>query len=121
MQFQYCDLIFPVCVCVFVPQAYATDVCVPLSQLPQIIVETKEDLIENRLTGEYAAENNTTRNSILNLHEEDSVLIMLKMLNMIHCEYKVSRCIVGNLWMYPKYYSQSIYSRENEKDWEDTS
>uniref|UniRef100_A0A3Q4HXY9 D-lactate dehydrogenase (cytochrome) n=1 Tax=Neolamprologus brichardi TaxID=32507 RepID=A0A3Q4HXY9_NEOBR len=32
--------------------AYSTDVCVPLSRLPQIIVETKEDLIENRLTGE---------------------------------------------------------------------
>lgn len=41
-----------------VPQAYATDVCVPLSRLPQIIVETKEDLIENRLTGEQTAENN---------------------------------------------------------------
>uniref|UniRef100_A0A4W6EUI9 D-lactate dehydrogenase (cytochrome) n=2 Tax=Lates calcarifer TaxID=8187 RepID=A0A4W6EUI9_LATCA len=35
-------------------KAYATDVCVPLSQLPQIIVETKEDLIENRLTGPIA-------------------------------------------------------------------
>ncbi|XP_068460277.1 probable D-lactate dehydrogenase, mitochondrial isoform X2 [Clinocottus analis] len=33
-------------------KAYATDVCVPLSRLPQILVETKEDLIENRLTGE---------------------------------------------------------------------
>lgn len=33
-------------------QAYSTDVCVPLSRLPQIIVETKEDLIENKLTGE---------------------------------------------------------------------
>lgn len=35
------------------PQAYATDVCVPLSRLPQIIVETKQDLIENRVTGKY--------------------------------------------------------------------
>ncbi|XP_045892262.1 probable D-lactate dehydrogenase, mitochondrial isoform X2 [Micropterus dolomieu] len=35
-------------------KAYATDVCVPLSRLPQIIVETKEDLIENRLTGPIA-------------------------------------------------------------------
>ncbi|XP_041651790.1 probable D-lactate dehydrogenase, mitochondrial isoform X2 [Cheilinus undulatus] len=35
-------------------KAYATDVCVPLSQLPQIIVETKEDLIENKLTGPIA-------------------------------------------------------------------
>lgn len=35
-------------------KAYATDVCVPLSRLPQIIVDTKEDLIENRLTGPIA-------------------------------------------------------------------
>ncbi|XP_053740541.1 probable D-lactate dehydrogenase, mitochondrial isoform X2 [Synchiropus splendidus] len=35
-------------------KAYATDVCVPLSRLPQIIVETKEDLIENKLTGPIA-------------------------------------------------------------------
>ncbi|KAK2841818.1 hypothetical protein Q5P01_012018 [Channa striata] len=35
-------------------KAYATDVCVPLSQLPQIIVETKKDLIENKLTGPIA-------------------------------------------------------------------
>lgn len=35
-------------------KAYSTDVCVPLSRLPQIIVETKEDLIENRLTGPIA-------------------------------------------------------------------
>ncbi|XP_068595328.1 probable D-lactate dehydrogenase, mitochondrial isoform X1 [Brachionichthys hirsutus] len=32
-------------------KAYSTDVCVPLSRLPQIIVETKKDLIENSLTG----------------------------------------------------------------------
>ncbi|KAI4877728.1 hypothetical protein NFI96_009690 [Prochilodus magdalenae] len=30
--------------------AYSTDVCVPLSRLPQIIVETKEDLVRNNLT-----------------------------------------------------------------------
>ncbi|XP_074533019.1 putative D-lactate dehydrogenase, mitochondrial isoform X1 [Halichoeres trimaculatus] len=35
-------------------KAYATDVCVPLSRLPQIIVETKEDLIQNRITGPIA-------------------------------------------------------------------
>ncbi|XP_033941798.1 probable D-lactate dehydrogenase, mitochondrial isoform X3 [Pseudochaenichthys georgianus] len=35
-------------------KAYATDVCVPLSRLPQIIVETKQDLMENRLTGPIA-------------------------------------------------------------------
>ncbi|XP_034033063.1 probable D-lactate dehydrogenase, mitochondrial [Thalassophryne amazonica] len=32
-------------------KAYSTDVCVPLSWLPQIIVETKQDLIQSRLTG----------------------------------------------------------------------
>ncbi|XP_062277409.1 probable D-lactate dehydrogenase, mitochondrial [Scomber scombrus] len=35
-------------------KAYSTDVCVPLSRLPQIIVETKKDLTENRLTGPIA-------------------------------------------------------------------
>ncbi|KAM9376415.1 putative D-lactate dehydrogenase, mitochondrial isoform 1-T1 [Pholidichthys leucotaenia] len=35
-------------------KAYATDVCVPVSQLPQVILETKEDLIENKLTGPIA-------------------------------------------------------------------
>ncbi|XP_035498599.2 probable D-lactate dehydrogenase, mitochondrial [Scophthalmus maximus] len=35
-------------------KAYSTDVCVPLSRLPQIIVDTKEDLIENGLTGPIA-------------------------------------------------------------------
>ncbi|XP_052453776.1 probable D-lactate dehydrogenase, mitochondrial isoform X2 [Carassius gibelio] len=32
-------------------KAYSTDVCVPISRLPQIIVETKEDLIRNNITG----------------------------------------------------------------------
>ncbi|XP_006641373.2 probable D-lactate dehydrogenase, mitochondrial [Lepisosteus oculatus] len=35
-------------------KAYSTDVCVPLSRLPQIIVETKADLIKNKLTGPIA-------------------------------------------------------------------
>ncbi|XP_066505381.1 probable D-lactate dehydrogenase, mitochondrial [Hoplias malabaricus] len=35
-------------------KAYSTDVCVPLSRLPQIIVETKEDLMRNKLTGPIA-------------------------------------------------------------------
>ncbi|XP_036391187.1 probable D-lactate dehydrogenase, mitochondrial [Megalops cyprinoides] len=35
-------------------KAYATDVCVPLSRLPQIVVETKEDLARNGLTGPIA-------------------------------------------------------------------
>lgn len=36
-----------------IAQAYATDVCVPLSRLPQIVVETKEDVIANGLTGQF--------------------------------------------------------------------
>lgn len=44
---------FPVCVA----QAYATDVCVPLSRLPQIVVETKEDIIANGLTGQLTTQN----------------------------------------------------------------
>ncbi|XP_049580076.1 probable D-lactate dehydrogenase, mitochondrial [Syngnathus scovelli] len=35
-------------------KAYSTDVCVPISQLPHIIVETKADLIQNKLTGPIA-------------------------------------------------------------------
>ncbi|XP_072278804.1 probable D-lactate dehydrogenase, mitochondrial [Pyxicephalus adspersus] len=35
-------------------QAYSTDVCVPISQLPRIIVDTKEDLLQSRLTGPIA-------------------------------------------------------------------
>lgn len=35
-------------------KAYSTDVCVPLSHLPQIVVETKEDLVKNNLTGPIA-------------------------------------------------------------------
>ncbi|KAL7885352.1 hypothetical protein AOLI_G00056470 [Acnodon oligacanthus] len=35
-------------------KAYSTDVCVPLSCLAQIIVETKEDLMRNNLTGPIA-------------------------------------------------------------------
>lgn len=42
----------PVCIA----QAYATDVCVPLSRLPQIVVETKEDVIANGLTGQFSTQ-----------------------------------------------------------------
>ncbi|KAM4017934.1 putative D-lactate dehydrogenase, mitochondrial isoform 3-T3 [Anomaloglossus baeobatrachus] len=35
-------------------QGYSTDVCVPVSKLPQIIVETKEDLLSSHLTGPIA-------------------------------------------------------------------
>lgn len=32
-------------------QAYSTDVCVPISRLPEIVVETKEELKASKLTG----------------------------------------------------------------------
>nr|XP_014347543.1 PREDICTED: probable D-lactate dehydrogenase, mitochondrial [Latimeria chalumnae] len=35
-------------------KAYSTDVCVPISRLPEIIVETKEDLVRSKLTGPIA-------------------------------------------------------------------
>ncbi|XP_069595752.1 probable D-lactate dehydrogenase, mitochondrial isoform X1 [Ranitomeya imitator] len=35
-------------------RGYSTDVCVPVSKLPQIIVDTKEDLLTSRLTGPIA-------------------------------------------------------------------
>ncbi|KAL4623501.1 putative D-lactate dehydrogenase, mitochondrial [Arapaima gigas] len=35
-------------------KAYSTDVCVPISSLPCIVVETKKDLKENHLTGPIA-------------------------------------------------------------------
>ena len=39
--------------CVFLAQGVSTDVCVPISRLPEIIVETKEDIIASNLVGEY--------------------------------------------------------------------
>ncbi|XP_029464731.1 probable D-lactate dehydrogenase, mitochondrial isoform X1 [Rhinatrema bivittatum] len=35
-------------------KGYATDVCVPISKLPEIMVATKKDLVESRLTGPIA-------------------------------------------------------------------
>uniref|UniRef100_A0A3B3T3K6 Probable D-lactate dehydrogenase, mitochondrial n=1 Tax=Paramormyrops kingsleyae TaxID=1676925 RepID=A0A3B3T3K6_9TELE len=35
-------------------KAYSTDVCVPISNLPQVVVETKRDLMQNHLTGPIA-------------------------------------------------------------------
>ncbi|XP_069073750.1 probable D-lactate dehydrogenase, mitochondrial isoform X2 [Pleurodeles waltl] len=32
-------------------KGYSTDVCVPISKLPEIVVETKKDLMESQLTG----------------------------------------------------------------------
>lgn len=53
--------------------------CVPLSRLPQIIVETKKDLIENKLTGEQRERMFFT--------EADSVLMIVTVLDMIDCEF----------------------------------
>ena len=39
--------------CVLLAQGVSTDVCVPISRLPEIIVETKEDIIASNLVGEY--------------------------------------------------------------------
>nr|XP_033796815.1 probable D-lactate dehydrogenase, mitochondrial isoform X2 [Geotrypetes seraphini] len=35
-------------------KGYATDVCVPISKLPEIMVETKKDLVKSQLTGPIA-------------------------------------------------------------------
>ncbi|XP_060784211.1 probable D-lactate dehydrogenase, mitochondrial [Neoarius graeffei] len=35
-------------------EVYCTDVCVPISHLPQVIMETKDDIIRNNLTGPIA-------------------------------------------------------------------
>lgn len=32
-------------------QGYSTDVCVPLSRLPEIVVQAKEDLVASGITG----------------------------------------------------------------------
>lgn len=32
-------------------QGYSTDVCVPISRLPDVVVETKRDLQDSGLTG----------------------------------------------------------------------
>jgi len=40
----------------------STDVCVPISRLPEIIVETKEDIIASNLVGEYLQRSNKRTN-----------------------------------------------------------
>ncbi|KAH0619454.1 hypothetical protein JD844_000097 [Phrynosoma platyrhinos] len=35
----------------FLLQGYSTDVCVPISRLPEILLETKKDMLESKLTG----------------------------------------------------------------------
>ncbi|KAG5839784.1 hypothetical protein ANANG_G00208640 [Anguilla anguilla] len=57
-------------------RAYATDVCVPISHLPQIIVETKKDLTENHLTGPIAGhvgDGNFHCLMVLDPHDPDEV------------------------------------------------
>lgn len=46
-----CDWLLPSLFLSFAVQAYSTDVCVPISRLPQVIVETKDDLIRSNLIG----------------------------------------------------------------------
>ena len=41
---------------IFLIQIYTTDLCVPISKLPYVLVETKKDLEQSRFTGELASE-----------------------------------------------------------------
>ncbi|XP_053558908.1 probable D-lactate dehydrogenase, mitochondrial isoform X2 [Bombina bombina] len=57
-------------------RGYATDVCVPISKLPEIIVETKKDLLDSRLTGPIAGhvgDGNFHCIMVLNLDDPDEV------------------------------------------------
>ncbi|XP_044126232.1 probable D-lactate dehydrogenase, mitochondrial [Bufo gargarizans] len=57
-------------------QGYSTDVCVPVSKLPQIIVDTKEDLLTSRLTGPIAGhvgDGNFHCIMVLDLNDKDEV------------------------------------------------
>ncbi|KAM4614285.1 putative D-lactate dehydrogenase, mitochondrial [Discoglossus pictus] len=57
-------------------RGYATDVCVPISNLPEIIVETKRDLIASRLTGPIAGhvgDGNFHCIMVLNLEDQNEV------------------------------------------------
>lgn len=92
------------------PQAYATDVCVPLSRLPQIIVETKQDLVESRLTGKYAAGPTGPRTKLV-MHLLNSLLIfrlacpttakMLELLGLKHLNLLVASVPVPVPWLVP--------------------
>lgn len=42
-------------------QGVSTDVCVPISRLPEIIVETKEDIMASNLIGEFHMSMNLPR------------------------------------------------------------
>ncbi|KAM8946030.1 putative D-lactate dehydrogenase, mitochondrial [Pelodytes ibericus] len=57
-------------------RGYATDVCVPISKLPQIIVDTKADLISSGLTGPIAGhvgDGNFHCIMVLDLGDKDEV------------------------------------------------
>ncbi|XP_073461684.1 probable D-lactate dehydrogenase, mitochondrial [Aquarana catesbeiana] len=57
-------------------QGYSTDVCVPISKLPEIIVDTREDLIQSRITGPIAGhvgDGNFHCIIVLDLKDEDEV------------------------------------------------
>ncbi|XP_075045574.1 putative D-lactate dehydrogenase, mitochondrial [Mixophyes fleayi] len=57
-------------------RGYSTDVCVPISKLPQIIVETKDDLIKSQLTGPIAGhvgDGNFHCIMVLDLSDKDEV------------------------------------------------
>ncbi|KAM5126452.1 putative D-lactate dehydrogenase, mitochondrial [Mantella aurantiaca] len=57
-------------------QGYSTDVCVPISKLPKIIVDTKEDLIQSGITGPIAGhvgDGNFHCIIVLDLKDEDEV------------------------------------------------
>uniref|UniRef100_A0A8C5WJZ9 D-lactate dehydrogenase (cytochrome) n=1 Tax=Leptobrachium leishanense TaxID=445787 RepID=A0A8C5WJZ9_9ANUR len=57
-------------------RGYATDVCVPISKLPEIIVNTKTDLMESKLTGPIAGhvgDGNFHCIMVLNPDDEDEV------------------------------------------------
>ncbi|XP_067905713.1 probable D-lactate dehydrogenase, mitochondrial isoform X1 [Heterodontus francisci] len=55
-------------------EGYSTDVCVPLSKLPEIIVATKEDLVRSKLTGPivgHVGDGNFHCIMIMNPEDED--------------------------------------------------
>ena len=38
---------------IYYSQGYATDVCVPISKLPQVLIETKQELVSSPILGTY--------------------------------------------------------------------
>ncbi|XP_063293651.1 probable D-lactate dehydrogenase, mitochondrial isoform X2 [Pelobates fuscus] len=57
-------------------RGYATDVCVPISKLPEIVMKTKKDLLESELTGPIAGhvgDGNFHCIMVLNVDDKDEV------------------------------------------------